>query len=136
MREVLEDLNSQAKNGRDAAKEMSNNVKELLQSYTQRIQAYLNEMSSVEDQIHNINRGVDLVMVGISTDCIDQCKTDTLRNSSDLWCEVIISRNSISGYNTLIAQSNLGSPKLNYTQLIAQVGELECNPRAAKAITT
>ena len=75
LREVLEDIKNQAKKGRDAAKEMVNNVKELLQSYTQRSQGYLNEMSSVQDQIHNINRDVDLAMIDISTDCIDQCKT-------------------------------------------------------------
>ena len=32
-------------------------------------------MRSVVDQIHNINNNVDLVLIDISTDCIDQCKT-------------------------------------------------------------
>ena len=75
LREVLEDIKNQAKKGRDTAKEIANDVKELLESYTQRSQGYLNEMSSVRDQIHNINRDVDLAMNDISTDCIDHCKT-------------------------------------------------------------
>ena len=79
LREVLEDIKNQAKKGRDAAKEMADNVKELLESYTQRSQGYQNEMASVEDQIHNINRDVDLAMIDISTDCINQCKTGAWR---------------------------------------------------------
>ena len=54
---------------------MANNVRELLDAYKERSQGYLNEMSSVQDQIHNINRDVDLAMIDISTDCVDQCKT-------------------------------------------------------------
>jgi len=75
LREVLGDIKNHAKKGRDAAREMANSVEELLNSYKERSQGYLNEMSSVKDQIHNINSNVDLAMIDISTDCIDQCKT-------------------------------------------------------------
>ena len=80
LREVLGDIKNHAKKGRDAAREMANSVEELLNSYKERSQGYLNEMSSVKDQIHNINSNVDLAMIDISTDCIDQCKTGILRN--------------------------------------------------------
>ena len=50
-------------------------VNEELDSYKAKRERYLNEMKSVQEQIHNINRDVNLAMIDISTDCIDQCKT-------------------------------------------------------------
>ena len=57
-----------------------NDVREQLDSYKAKRERYLNEMKSVEDQIHNINSDVDLAMIDISTDCIDQCKTGQSNN--------------------------------------------------------
>ena len=54
---------------------MASDVASLLESYKQKRQGYINEMSSVVDQIHNINKDVDLALIDISTDCINQCKT-------------------------------------------------------------
>ena len=82
---------------------MANNVQELLESYTQRSQGYLNEMSSVEDQIHNINRDVDLAMIDISADCINQCKTGVYRSYSILFIILTTKRDlaNIIGNGTL-----------------------------------
>ena len=54
---------------------MANDVASLLDTYKQKRQGYLNEISSVVDQIHNINSDVDLALIDITTDCINQCKT-------------------------------------------------------------
>ena len=54
---------------------MANDVASLLDSYKDKRQGYLNEMSSVVDQIHNINKDVDLALIDITTDCINECKT-------------------------------------------------------------
>ena len=54
---------------------MANDVASLLDTYKQKRRGYLNEMSSVVDQIHNINKDVDLALIDITTDCINQCKT-------------------------------------------------------------
>ena len=75
MRNVLQNIKRHAKKGRASAKETADDIKDLLDSYKQQRQGYLDEMASVEEQIHNINRNVDLAMIDISADCINQCKT-------------------------------------------------------------
>ena len=75
LREVLSDLESNAKKGRDTAYEMASDVSFLLESYKKQRQGYLNEVSSVQQQIHYINSDVDLAMIDITTDCINQCRT-------------------------------------------------------------
>ena len=75
LREVLEDIKNHAKKGRETAQEKVDDIRELLDSYEQRREGYSNEMSSVEDQIHNVNGNVDLAIIDISADCISQCKT-------------------------------------------------------------
>ena len=83
-RDVLDYIKKQAKKGRDAAKEVVNDVREELDSYKKQRQGHLNEMKSVEEQIHNINSDVDLAMIDISRDCIDQCKTGLCRICVDM----------------------------------------------------
>ena len=75
MREVLVDLEKDAEKGRDSAKEVANDVEEILDSYKRQQKGYLDEMDSIQQQIMNINNGVDLSMIDITTDCIDECKT-------------------------------------------------------------
>ena len=50
-------------------------AKGLLDSHKERYQGHVDEMSSIEDQIHNINSEFDIAVMDISADCIDQCKT-------------------------------------------------------------
>ena len=72
---MLKNIKRHAKKGRASAKATADDIKDLLDSYKQQRQSHLNEMTSIEDQIHNINGKVDLAMIDISADCINQCKT-------------------------------------------------------------
>ena len=71
----MSDLESNAKKGRDTASEMASDVSDLLDSYKKQRQGYLDEMSSVQQQIHYINSDLDLATIDVTTDCISQCRT-------------------------------------------------------------
>ena len=64
-----------AKKGRDASVKNVKDAKELLAFHKERYQGHVDEMSAIEDQIHNINSAFDLAIIDISADCIDLCKT-------------------------------------------------------------
>ena len=75
LREVFQDIRDHANQGKQNAQGKSNEVRELLTSYQQRKEGYLNEIKAIQRQIDNINGKVDEAMIGISADCISQCKT-------------------------------------------------------------
>ena len=54
---------------------MAIDVNDLLDSYKKQRRGYLDEILSVQQQIHYINSNVDLAMIGITADCISQCRT-------------------------------------------------------------
>ena len=54
---------------------MASDVNALLDSYKKQRQGYLDDIFSLQQQIHYINSDVDLAMIDITSDCINQCRT-------------------------------------------------------------